>query len=273
MFNKRLAPLYMVTDDDGGGGGVVADVVAPVVDDSIAPVIEPQITESSWKWNDDFPGTGDDAPEWLNQAKYGDVAAQAKAYTELESRFGGFTGAPDAYEAKLPADLVLPEGMEFEFDDQDPIFKAIAPIAAELQMSQGGLDKLLGAYFQATAGEMEREELEMRQQAEKEVNSIPQGQQRINQLTAWAKANLSEEHFAAFSTNRVTTGAELELFETLINKSRDKPLPMPTNQQATAYTKEEIQAMYRETDENGKNRYLTDPSFRKTVERYSAYGQ
>ena len=37
-------------------------------------------------------------PEWYKADKYKSVAEQAKAYTELEKKFGGFTGAPkDGY--------------------------------------------------------------------------------------------------------------------------------------------------------------------------------
>ena len=48
--------------------------------------------ESSWLWGDEVPGTGE-APEWFNGAKYKSVAEQAKAYPELEKKFGSFTDA------------------------------------------------------------------------------------------------------------------------------------------------------------------------------------
>ena len=43
--------------------------------------------ESSWLWGENVPGTGD-APEWFNSAKYKSIADQAKAYPELEKKFG-----------------------------------------------------------------------------------------------------------------------------------------------------------------------------------------
>ena len=238
-------------------GGMVQE---PEVDTAIAPGgVDP------WSWNDSMPGSGE-APEWLNQGKYSNVEEQAKAYRELETRFGGFTGAPEAYSANLPEDLYVPEGIQFDFSDQDPIFQAIAPIAQELNMSQEGLDRMLGGYFSATAEEMAREQAEAADYAAEQIAAIPQGQARVNQVSSWAKANLDEGQFNAF-TGAVTDADTLLLFETLIDKSRNSPLPMPTEQQAAAYSKEDIDAMFRETDANGKNKYTTDAQFRTKVQR------
>ena len=53
-------------------------------------------------------------PEWLKD-KYKSVEDQAKAYAELEKKFGGFTGSPEGdYEMKVP------EGISGEFDMDDP---------------------------------------------------------------------------------------------------------------------------------------------------------
>jgi len=234
-------------------------------DQAVSEVNTPDAKEAEWRWNSDFAGTGE-APEWLNQAKYGDVAAQAKAYTDLESRFGGFTGAPESYTASLPEDLVLPEGVELDFDDQDPIFQAIAPVAAELQMSQEGLDKMLGAYWKATAEQLDQERIQAQDYALEEMKSIPQGQQRVDQVNSWAKANLDDESYSAF-VESVTDARSLQMFEHLINKSRTAPLPTPSEQQTNAYTKDDIDQMFRETDEQGRNRYTSDPSFRQRVQR------
>lgn len=236
---------------------------------------QPQDLEASeynaWAWNDSMPGSGE-APEWLNQSKYTNVEEQAKAYTELEGRFGGFTGAPEAYMATLPADLVLPEGVSFDFDEEDPIFQAVAPVAQELNMSQDGLDRMLGAYFTAAAEEMARDQAEAADYAAEQLASIPQGQQRVNQISAWAKANLDEGQYNAFTSN-VTDADSLLLFETLINKTRAAPLPMPTETQNAAYSKEDIDAMFRETDADGKNKYTTDPQFRLKVQRLMGNAQ
>jgi len=52
--------------------------------------------QSTFSWSEGVNGEGE-APEYFKADKYKSVADQAKAYTELEKRFGGFTGAPEAY--------------------------------------------------------------------------------------------------------------------------------------------------------------------------------
>ena len=223
------------------------------------------LVESTWKWNSELPGTGD-APEWLNTAKYADVSEQAKAYKELESRFGGFTGAPDEYKAEIPDSVVLPEGAEIEFTKDDPIFQAIAPVAKELNMSQEALDKMLGAYFGATVEQLQAQQMTDKEYVEKELNSIPQGVQRINQMNSWAKANLSEDEYEAFADAIVDARTAL-MFEKMINKTRNAPLPTPTEAQTKAYSKEDIDAAFKEKDADGNNKYITDPAHRAKVQR------
>ena len=63
---------------------------------------------------DGVVGEGD-APEWFKADKYKTVSDQAKAYVELESKFGGFKGAPK--EGKYEV-----EG--FNFDD-NPLISAV----------------------------------------------------------------------------------------------------------------------------------------------------
>ena len=59
--------------------------------------------EASWHYAEGVPGQGD-KQEFLKD-KYANITEQAKAYTELESRFGSFTGAPEAYEINLSEQL------------------------------------------------------------------------------------------------------------------------------------------------------------------------
>ena len=53
-------------------------------------------TASEWSYADGVPGNGD-APEYFKSDKYKTLADQAKAYTDLEKKFGSFTGAPEEY--------------------------------------------------------------------------------------------------------------------------------------------------------------------------------
>ena len=68
---------------------------------SLVDAAEPTLGEGEFFLSDGIKGVGDQ-PEWYKADKYKSVAEQAKAYTELEKKFGGFTGAPkDGYQPLL----------------------------------------------------------------------------------------------------------------------------------------------------------------------------
>ena len=60
---------------------------------SLVDAANPQLGEGEYFLTEGIKGTGD-TPEWFKADKYKSIADQAKAYTELEKRFGGFKGAP-----------------------------------------------------------------------------------------------------------------------------------------------------------------------------------
>ena len=64
---------------------------------SLVDAAEPTLGEGEFFLSEGIKGVGD-LPEWYKADKYKSIAEQAKAYTELEKKFGGFTGAPkDGY--------------------------------------------------------------------------------------------------------------------------------------------------------------------------------
>jgi hypothetical protein len=84
----------------------------------------PELNEGEYFLSDGIKGTGD-TPEWYKGDKYKSVAEQAKAYTELEKKFGGFTGAPkDGYSG--------PEGIESD----DALLQELTEFAEKTGMSQ-----------------------------------------------------------------------------------------------------------------------------------------
>jgi len=65
---------------------------------SLVGATEPTLAEGEYFLSENIKGVGE-MPEWYKADKYKSVAEQARAYTELEKKFGGFTGAPkDGYE-------------------------------------------------------------------------------------------------------------------------------------------------------------------------------
>ena len=69
--------------------------------DTLLDASTPELGEGEYFLSDGIKGTGD-MPEWYKGDKYKSVAEQAKAYTELEKKFGGFTGSPkDGYQGPV----------------------------------------------------------------------------------------------------------------------------------------------------------------------------
>ena len=89
--------------------------------------VTPTSDKPSYMFTDDMPGEGD-APEWFKGEKYKTVSDQAKAYNELEGRFGSFTGAPKDGKYEI-------EGMDFE---ESPLLKLTDDWGVESQLFKEG---------------------------------------------------------------------------------------------------------------------------------------
>ena len=96
---------------------------------SLVDAAEPTLAEGEYFLTEGIKGTGD-APEWYMSEKYKSVADQAKAYTELSKKFGGFTGSPKNGYA-------IPEGV----DDEDELMQALKGFAEKTNMNQSSFDE------------------------------------------------------------------------------------------------------------------------------------
>lgn len=223
--------------------------------------------EPTWGWSDELPGDGD-KPEWFIDSKYKTVADQAKGYKELQSEFskkvGAFTGAPEEYEVALPEDLVLPEGVEWALEADDPLIGALAPVMKEMQVSQEGFNQLVKTYIEYEAGKEAAAMAEEEERATRELSSIPEGAKRVSDVSAWAKANLSEGDFEAFKSTLTDSNA-LQMYENMIKLTRNSKIP-DTQGNVTGVTREELDAMYQAKDESGQNKYATDKKYRERVQ-------
>lgn len=92
-------------------------------------------TPDIWYWGDGTRGEGP-RPEFLSH-KYKNVAEQAKAYTELEKKFGGFTGAPPEY------DFESIKKTGYAPDLENPVGKEFMEYAKQANMSQKHVESLM----------------------------------------------------------------------------------------------------------------------------------
>ena len=135
-----------------------------------APIADVQASE--WAWAEGLKGEGD-KPDWLN-SRYKSVAEQAKAYTELEKRFGEFRGAPkDGYQ------LDAIEGLEKD----SPMLQQFSKTFAELNLSQAGFERIVNEFVNTHAS------IAQANAAEEMKKLGPQGQQMIKETNNWIQNN------------------------------------------------------------------------------------
>lgn len=186
-------------------------------------------------------------PEWLKE-KYSSVDDQAKAYSELEKKFGGFTGAPDEYE------LSLPEGVEGEFDMEDPRMTWFQEAAKESNMSQDTFTQLLHGWVEqeTQVGEIDREG---------EIKALGNNAQgRLKDLADWGSANLDQEQYEGFKA-LASSAMGVNVLEALIGKTREGSIPRSNSTVQIGETPESLQKLIADPQ------YQTSPEFRKNVEK------
>ena len=203
----------------------------------------------------------EDNKEWFKADKYKTVDDQAKAYTELEKKFGSFTGAPKDGKYEI-------EGIDFE---NNPLMNTVAQWGAEQQLSAKGLESLV----------QKVNELATKQQEEDTKAALEalgeKGTERINNLAQWGQNNLAPEEYKQFQGLAQTAG-QVEVLEKLIGMTKNSKLVDKTTvngQDNNASTEEDLKAMYLATNKNGQRLMDVDAAYRiKVNNAYKAfYGQ
>lgn len=202
-------------------------------------------------------------PEWLldkyvteDRGIEAAIAEQARAYTELQKQFGGFTGAPDEYTFELP------EGIEGEIDTELDAYQQFTEIAREVNMSQETAQKLFNIFVGYQNQMTEQFQVDFNNE---KARLGPQADQRIGAVAQWAQSNLAPEDMPVLES-MVMTADQITVLEKLIGKTRNSPVPK-TNEvdsPVTGYTQHQF-----DQDVNSE-RYRTDRAFREEVRRKAA---
>lgn len=254
---------------------VVAEAKAPV--DSLIPAADGVVAEKEdapeapkpetaanqdepeWFLYEGVKGVGK-PPEWYKADKYKTVAAQAKAHTDLEKRFGAFTGAPEngVYEIKLP------ENLDGSLDVEHPLLKGLQTWAAEKQMSQEGFTEaitMLAEYEASLVPDISVIKAEVGENADA----------RIAAVASWGKANLKPDEFETLreATSGPNAAAVFKTIEAVVAKSRQVRLPKPGEDVVAAQPGGEaaINAAQAKVGPDGKRLYETDAAYRAKVEK------
>ena len=215
----------------------------------------------AWQWSENVVGEGE-TPEWLKADKYKTVEAQAKAYGELEGRFGAFTGAPEEYELHISDEL---KEAGFNVDPEDPVVQEFSKWAKESNLSQEGYNGLLEMKGMLDAAEAKAQEDQMAE----EIKSLgAQGQERIGNINAWANANLPADMIDGFNS-MVTNAASVAAIEALISKTRNAPISPEGLAPQPSVSTEQLKEMQFAKDEHG-NRKMSDPEYRANFNKLAA---
>jgi len=185
---------------------------------------------------------------------------QAQSYSELQSKFGSFTGAPEEYEALISEELTE-AGVELVADD--PMLEKAFELGKELNMSQEGMSKLINMYAEIQLAENKAYE-EQRAENMKQLGNNAAA--RIEGINKWIDANLDNE--TAQGLRGIATTAEgIKAIEQLISKTKSAPVAPQDSTPVPSVTPQEVQAMQFAKDEHGNRKINTDPEFKKEYQR------
>jgi len=144
----------------------------------------------------------------------GELATMMDRQAQDDLRKATVPAAPEAYEAKLPADLKLPGGQEYKFDVNDPSLIAARNLAHAKGWSQQDFSEALGIFASHVAGQEAALAERSRAEIAKAGVNAPQ---RIDAVTRWITAEVGEADAKPIRAT-IVTDAHLRFYERLMNK-------------------------------------------------------
>jgi len=204
---------------------------------------------------------------WDNETKSVKHDSVLESYNNLESRFGAFTGAPEAYEFSLSEELAE-KGINLDLEN--PLITKFQEMAKESNMSQDMANQLVNMFVEGQyADVLGAQEAEESRVAEEMSKLGDNAQQRLSNIENWARANLNKEQAEGLA-EMATTAASVQAIEALIAKSRNAPMNNEEMNNVSQISQQEIQALQFAKDDNGNRRMATDPEYRKMVQEKMA---
>lgn len=208
--------------------------------------------ESKFLFADGIEGKGE-APEWFKSSKYKTVSDQAKAYTDLEGKFGSFTGAPK--EGKYEV-----EGVDFE---ENTLMATVAEWGIENQLSQEGLEGLVIKVRELA----EQQTKEDQENAKGELGD--RADQRLADLSSWGRNNLSPDEYTQFQGLAQTAG-QVNVLEKMIGMTKNSKMVNADNVTSSKSREDmqaELQSEYLATNDKGQRLMGVDPKYRARVQK------
>jgi hypothetical protein len=209
-------------------------------------------------------------PEKFWDTEKGEVRVDdaLKSYSELEKRFGSFTGAPEEYAVGLSEELTE-QGVSINKDD--PMMESALEFAKNSNMSQEGFNNMIELYAvnQLAMAKAEQEAMQA------DIASLgDNADRRINSLDQWANKNMPADLAEGFKDMAVSSQA-IKAMEQMVSMTRAAPVQANDASASPSITREEVSQMQFAKDEHGNRKISVDPAFRKEYERKLnlVYGQ
>jgi len=231
------------------------------------------------------PDGGGDAPErpeflpekfWDSDASKANFEGLAASYVELEKKLGSSRddvrkeisdereveraknrpATPEDYKIDLP-DGVLPEGVTFAADDNNPMLQFWRGFAHEQGLTAEIFNQGVGAYAKSLVADVPDSSVELKKLGDK-------GPERVDAVYKFLKANLSGPNFDAIDS-LVETASGVEALEQLVKLARGPNIGR--NNDAVAESQNELDlGQLREMVRDPKYWQLKDPVFVKSVD-------
>jgi hypothetical protein len=194
-------------------------------------------------------------PDW-HLEKYKTVDDQAKAYVDLQKKFGGLTGAPEAYELSIPDEF---KEAGFDLDAKDPLIGELNEFARANNVSQEMYNGMVELYGKVNLAQAEwANEYKAGEMKALGDNAAA----RIDSISKWGRANLDAELFNGLEDAAVSAGA-IRAIEALIGKTRNAPQVGKDAPAAPAVSKADWNE---KRFGSGKDRYMKDKDYRREVD-------
>jgi len=215
---------------------------------SLVDAAEPTLSEGEFFLSEGIKGVGDQ-PEWYKADKYKSIAEQAKAYTELEKKFGGFTGAPkDGY--------AVYDGVESD----DALWGELVEFGTKQNMSQAAMNE---AWELLTAQEQAIEEVSVETEMAKLGDNAVE---RIKVVEQYMKNNLDGDTYEELRY-AVNSAESVQLIEALIKSTAPAKLPIDGYIQPGGITWQDIEAEMFKKDDSGQMLRSVDPNHEAKIQR------
>lgn len=204
---------------------------------------------------------------WNNDTKSVNNDQVLESYNQLSSKFGAFTGAPEAYEFKLSDDLTA-NGVELSADD--PLIASFSEFAKEKGINQEAANSLVNMVVehQYAQGQVSQED-ETTRIAEQMGLLGDNAQQRVDNIGNWARANLTPEQVEGLS-DAATTAAGVQAIEALIAKSKNSSVQPSEGNNVNQTSMADLQALQFAKDEHGNRKMSSDPEYARMVRQKMA---